>query len=66
MEAAGDYVQRNRSAWNRKAADHVAAGERNCCTLGGQKPGRGSPQAATGTKYQCHPPSNSEIHTPLR
>ncbi|MGA3360801.1 MAG: class I SAM-dependent methyltransferase [Solirubrobacteraceae bacterium] len=29
MEAAGDYVQRNRSAWNREAADHVETGERN-------------------------------------
>jgi len=29
MEAAGDYVERNRSAWNREAADYVETGERN-------------------------------------
>ena len=29
MEAAGDYVDRNRSAWNREAADYVETGERN-------------------------------------
>jgi SAM-dependent methyltransferase len=29
MDAAGDHVERNRSAWNREAADYVKTGERN-------------------------------------